>query len=345
MNISFGKKVNTSNIRNRYSKYGPAKRHIAKWQWYVVVLILISPLLFIFYKIISANLDDSFRGFVYFNTIAITAPDDGYIVNDKMHIGSKVKKGQEIIILNSQILRDRLSYLEKRLIFLELRNKDTITQNNSVYKQFIKNANTYLKAMNQFLALNTYLRARGLGTIYNVHSAVMDDFNILMSKEMLKYNRFYYQSEVTRLGYEIINTEKEIATIKERLNEFDVKSPVNGEIVKLNGFKGEYIPKDKEVALIADYDNMYIRAYMPPEILNDGSLLEGRKVDIFFGQRFYHSFVRTGTIIGVPSTTEAQTKVIQPEEKNTILYIKVHKPIPQNYYTLGYPVKVRLQNA
>ena len=93
MKISFSnsEKVNKNDYK---TSYGPTKRRIARWQWYMVVILLISPLLYLSYRIIYVQVDKSFRGVVSLKKYGISAPENGYIKKINVQLGSKVKKGQ-----------------------------------------------------------------------------------------------------------------------------------------------------------------------------------------------------------------------------------------------------------
>ena len=344
MKINFSKNNTHQKNEKRYSKYGPAKRYIAKWQWYAVVLILISPLLFISYRIISSSIDKTFPGFVDFDTVKIISNEDCYISNMDIEIGTRVKKGELIVSCSSKELYEKLLYLKKELKFLTKQNSLTAHNNNNIYKKFIQQSKEYLKVTDNFKNTTSNLRQRGLGTIYQVHGAVMDDFNILMTKELLQYNRFYYETEMTRLGEQILEKKSEIASAEQQIKAFRIKTPVSGEVVKINAYVGQNIPKNTVVAYIADYKTIYVKAYMPPDVLNDDGPLQSRKVEIFFG-RHSSDFKCSGTVIGTPYASNSDSKIIQDQEKSTMLYIRIDDEVPERFYSLNYPVKVKIKNG
>ena len=324
------------------SKRAIARRHIAKWQWFLIVLIIISPLLFICYRIVTTQMDKTFDGSVFFDSAGISAPGNCYIKKINGRIGTEVKKGDTIIVFDSESVRVKLKHLKQRLKFLKKRKKFIEYSHALSLKEILAMTNNFLSDTSNFKEKQQALREKGLGTIYNVQGATMEKFTVLMSKLNIFYNKHYYDFEITELGDDILATEEEIANMNQKIAEFAIKSPVDGEIVKQKQYEGEFVHTGAEVLILANKSEPYVQAYMPPDLVDDVTLLQ-RKVSICFGHNFFKHNTFDGEIVGMPSFTEKYGGVLIPHNVDIVLVIRLFSKIPEKYFIYGYPVKVKLK--
>ncbi len=341
MKISFSNKNNNIQQNNRPG-YGPVKRHIVKWQWYLVVFILISPILFIFYKIIVINIDDSFHGIVVFQKYTISSPAEGFVKKINVMVGSTVKKGQQLLQFDSKIIRVRLKYLEKKLDLLNTR-KDFITSNNKkAFDSLLKLADGYISSTSNYNKHVTDLREKRLGTIYEVQGAAMNMFTVSASKEGLEYNRYYYFIEIVNIEKEIVDIESQIAQIKVQLEGFLITSPVEGEILSQNIFENEFVPAFKPILMLSCNATPYVKAFIPRKLISEKPL-RGREVEISFNAKYFNIVKAEGAIVSMPSMTKTSEDELIPEERDVFALVKVKGEIPENFSTYGYPVTLKLK--
>ena len=336
-------RINYSGKKETYSDYGTARRHISRWQWYLIVLILISPLLFIFYKIVAVTVDNTFSGVVYFKKYGISSPQNGYIKNMEVQVGSKVKKGDLLLTFESEIIRVQLKYLEKKLNTLKSRKKSIIENNNKAFESLLKQSEKYMHNTSYFGEKVKQLRKRGLDTIYNVHGAAMDTFVVLMSRKALQYNRYYYTIQIVNLEKDIVDTESQIAQIKQYLEQFMIKSPVDGEVIQQNIYQNEFVSQYENILLLTQNSAPYVKAFLPQKLISAKPLI-GRKVDIYFSYKFFNKIKTEGIIIALPISTQEAQDFLSQVEIDTVVLIKVLGEIPENFDTYGFPVTLRFQD-
>lgn len=61
----------------------------------------------------------------------------------------------------------------------------------------------------------------------------------------------------------------QIGTGPDDLSRFDIKAPFAGEVLEKQAFVGEFVPQDREVFAMADFDLVWINLKMVPEKLKD----------------------------------------------------------------------------
>jgi multidrug resistance efflux pump len=341
MKISFANKNNNIQQNSRPA-YGPTRRHIVKWQWYLVILILISPILFIFYKIIVINTDNSFHGILVYKKYAISSPANGFVKKVDVMIGSTVKKGQQLLIFDSKIIRINLKYLEKKLKLLNTR-KDFITSNNDkAFNSLLKLAEGYIASTADYNKTLTDLRAKRLGTIYQVQGASMNMFTVAATKEGLEYNRYYYYVEIVNIEKEIVETENQIGQIKLQLDGFSITSPIDGEVLNQDVYENEFVGAFKPILLLSSHATPYVKAFIPPKLIS-GKPLRGREVEILFNINFFNNIKSEGVIVSMPSMTQTSDNDLVPDERLVFALVRVKGEIPENFRSHGYPVTLKLK--
>ena len=344
MKINFSKENKVVKNEYRGGSYGLAKRHIAKWQWYLIVIIIISPLLYISYMIVSSQMDKTFSGFVYYRHIGISSPADIFIKKMNVELGAEVKKGDILFELESNEITVRSNALRKKLKYLKEQKKNIVTSHSAALQEMKVSIDKYLRDVSGFKDFQSKLLERGLSTIYNVQNSLLSQFGVLTTKLNMYYNSFYYDVAITDIECNIIDLLEELAIESFKISMFSVKAPIDGEIIKVNYHQHQYVSKDKEILLIADPNRVQIRAFMPPSLIDDGILLHRKvevifKMDVFLGrsERF------EGVIISSVAFTKKDPGILISREDTAVLIIKMIDKLPEKYSVYGFPVKLKLK--
>ncbi|MET0982508.1 MAG: HlyD family efflux transporter periplasmic adaptor subunit [Telluria sp.] len=106
MKIDFASAPAAANLANGLSvAYAPAKRHLAKWRWRLLVLLVLSPLLVFLGRLLYGAVWADMPGFVIMEQTIVKAPLAGRLVRAPQ-AGTQVRAGELIAVLSNDLLEN-----------------------------------------------------------------------------------------------------------------------------------------------------------------------------------------------------------------------------------------------
>src|SRR5882757_1621439 len=95
--------------------YAPGKRHLARWRWYLILLVVSSPFLFFVGKFLYSSVLIQAPGFVAQEQITVRSSSQGYV--DQVFVKSldEVREGQPVAQLVNGALATRADQLRAEL--------------------------------------------------------------------------------------------------------------------------------------------------------------------------------------------------------------------------------------
>lgn len=94
--------------------YGPARRAALKWRWYLLLLLLFSPLAFLLWKVASYAILVSAPGVVRLETVTVSSPIQG-VVSLPLRPGQLVRRGDQLFSVRDPSVEARLAVLNAEL--------------------------------------------------------------------------------------------------------------------------------------------------------------------------------------------------------------------------------------
>jgi multidrug resistance efflux pump len=333
----------SENKLQRQAKYAPAKRYTAKWQWYLLVLIIVSPIFYFGYKFFSDSFIPKAEGHVTFDKLELKSPASLYVKKIYVKQGDKIKKNQLLILLDDPDSMEEIKYLNKEIDFLD--NKRHFSQNpESKYLLEMKSeAQNYLAEIKKNYDKLKALRKKGLTTIIDMQEARIDlnEARVQvydMDKKIAESNHNYELKMEELYDAKIRKLKAEIEKVKHKQEVCYIKSAQNGTVVELNVDEKEFAAEDKELLVIATDKNMHIRAYLPSKFLSKG-IQEGTKVTL----NFPNNLDCEGIIYKIKKQAELNpnaNSVIKKEKNRVVILIKIVGDFPVKYKISGLPVEV-----
>ena len=97
----------------------PVRKNIARWQWYLVVAVVVSPLIYIIWLIFSSSWFITAKGTVVTEKYLIRAHEDSFVAENFIHDGEITQKGGQVFKLKSPILEAELKEIEMQIEQIE----------------------------------------------------------------------------------------------------------------------------------------------------------------------------------------------------------------------------------
>jgi multidrug resistance efflux pump len=335
------------NIEEKKVEYAPVKRHLAKWQWYLLVLIILSPLIYFVSAILIDSLIVTASGYVYYDKILVRAPENGYINNVLVKEGEHVKLNKRLINMRSPRLSQELKHLQEELerlkdIKLNIKNPEIehfIIMKNNLQKHLYTTIE-YVKTINN-------LRNKKLATISDQQKARTDFKNIELEikdidRAMARSNLYHTFKLEEQYGQIIRELETGIIKLEASIELMNIPSPGDGAVAKIFTRRNEYVSKGQNLMDITTQENLRIIAYLDYKHMSD-EIYQGKTVTVMLPDNVKIS----GKIAQIPSLAEHQNKftsIIKTEKNKILLIITLTEKLPPKYRIYGLPVKVVLKD-
>ncbi|QSH41695.1 HlyD family efflux transporter periplasmic adaptor subunit [Lentisphaerota bacterium ZTH] len=337
-------KFNKKNTAAAFLKsYSAGKRQVAKMQWYLLVIIIMSPVIYFSYMFFEEHFIPKAEGFVSFNKIEIRSPFDLFVDRVFIGVGDKVKPRQKLIQLDAPEYKNEILYIEKEIDML---NGKKLASKNPELEHLAKmktEAIRHLQVIKTNYKSISSLRKRGLSTFFEAQQARIDlNEAIIQVHEINKKiaeSKFNYNIRMEELyDSKIRSLNKEILHLKQRHKICDILAPTGGTIVQINVDEKEFVTKNKELLAIATDQNMHIKAFLPSRFLTKG-VAEGGKAMV----KFPDGVEKVAVIMKI--TKEAQLhpnekSFIKRQKNRVVVILRTLKALPVKYKIFGLHVEV-----
>lgn len=334
-------KIKTANKQMENIKtYGLNKKKLPRFQWYVIALILCTPIVYLVVKLVYDNFYPHATGVVTAEEFVINSPENGFVRDIFISQGNAVKAGQLLLSISSPELESKIVFLKKSIARLQeqkrdFKNMDLITLKKIrqiALSEVLSNEKYYIELQN--------FRESGVVTLLQLNDA---------RNEYVKSQNYYAeilakikQSEEDFAVKQYQIFDDDIRQLQEKLDEVLVKqsilnihAPIDGSLKHMFVHKGEYVSDKKEgLAVIASDHNFRILAFLDSKYLANSKV--GGIVKIILPD---NTFVN-GTIENIPSFTDRLYKGIDLiNDTNRLKIVVVIKPAK------NFPLKYRINGV
>lgn len=355
MKIRFDKPEAGDPLRDRGIKvsYAPAKRQLARWRWYLILLVVSSPLLYFVSKFAYSSVVVEAPGFISQEQISIGAPVQGHV--DEIYVKplQEVRAGDLLMRLTNQDLDLRAQQLRA-----ELGQLSTVKVESTSGPLPTKNLEDQLnitrrqkEELGERVAALEDLVGQGAATESEL-AALKTQYNQSMSKiaelyqSMAVQNRTVHtgQQEQVQIRTRILALRTELANIDAQLASLQIRATKDGRIVDLPVIKGDQLAIGAKVASLApNGGELRIAAYIPPK--HSDYAIPGKRATVVFpdGVR------RSAEIIDVPEVTRqipsVHTELFGNPQLGVMARMKfIDAGDDLTSATDGLPVKLRFEN-
>lgn len=339
------------NFKNKDQKlsqsanYAPGKRHLSKIYWYLLLILILTPFVYLGTRIFIDTFLMSASGRIMFGEVTIRSPENAYIKKVFFRLGESFTKDQLLIELSNPLLTSQLHSLESEIEILK-EGKQKFLDDNTELNHLMeakKLALSYLEDCRKYVNELNALRAKGLSTIVDTEIARYDMNYAFQQDKAIDGNiaRLYQNKAIQTEEYfnkNIRLAEARIGEIKTMIDMLNIRAPEAGDMVKLFVEDNEYVKEGQEVAKIVLRRDVYIIAYLDSKFLS-GKLKKGQEVRILFPDGIKIKGVVSASPVFAESDP-SKSSMIQSDKNKIVVKVTPKEDIPPQYRISGLPVDV-----
>jgi multidrug resistance efflux pump len=350
LKFSFQKKEKDPNIvQGMKVPYAPAKRQAAKWRWYLILLIVASPLLYFILKLILFQIIVTAQGFISLQKVAVNSNSAGTIQKLYAEVGQELTSGSMIAQLYNAELSSRKILLESELSALEHPEISYDPSQEVLLRKRIHLIKEVLNFEQKYFTNVNFLFNQGAATVAELDlarerktKAELDHYHAWFELGRLLEGRQKYpqlpEVEVVKKRRQIKAKIKALELQQARLSQ---TLPYDGRILDIFAMEGESVSTGSSLLLLGRSDKPSVIAYLPPK---------------------YGKYARKGqkAVVKLPNGETLQAKVntdsnltkrlpadlsspIGSRDLMLLVSLELEAPLPDFQWVDGLPVAVRFQ--
>ncbi|MGC9193847.1 MAG: HlyD family secretion protein [Syntrophobacteraceae bacterium] len=329
--------------------YAAGKRATSRWRWYLLVLLVTAPLLFLIAKIFYAALIVTAPGFVRLERIEVNTQMAGWVKRVMVKPGETVVRGQLLAVLANQDLDQRQSLLQTELKAMTTTSAGAFPEYAKVLNALESSQNLAQKQLayyaDQFKNIN-FLFHKGAATIAERNAARAQLYQAQMNLQQIQSSLAARQLEEQRLCKPDRASEIKSRVIRAELDEIELQkarlvytSPVRGRVLELRARPGQSLSQGELLLTLGNLDDICIQAFLDPKYLSYARPGHSVTVTLDDGSKF-SAVVRQKPQMTARLPQAAATSL---SDRQYMLLVTCDMPqtLPRNDWVDNLPVTVR----
>ncbi len=350
MKVQFHSSESTAPDREKGIKvlYAPAKRRVLQWRWYMILLIVCSPLLFFLYKLSLSYILISGPGYISLDKTAVNATASGSIQRIAVSVGDELEENQLIAELENLALDESERLMRAKLDNLK---QDAPLQLRSLHGLLVEKVSRFRNVVDYYQRRHEqllFLRRQGASTIAEIDAARAHlersriDLNEARQALLAYEERARNDSAMTpTVLIAERNLRAELENIKAAQQRLDQYSSDAGRVLEIYGQVGETVAQGSPILLLGRSKRPEVIAYLDPK--NTDYASKGRAADVILpGGEKLQAIVREDPRL----TSRLPANLTSPiGSRNMMLLVKMDfVSLPESYHWVdGLPVTVRFR--
>ncbi len=349
MKINFDENKQRNPQREREMKvpYAPAKRKTARFRWYLILLIVSSPLLYFLGKMLYLLFVINAPGYVTLNKIPVNASVAGVVAKIAVKPGEMVEQGDPLIILNDLRLDQREKVLQAEFQALNIPSSAVSFSDETVLRDRIDIAERMVAYQKKRLQQFRYLFQQGAAT-----QAELDEANSRYNQVRLTYGQAVIQftewkdkinreASTPSIHTNVRNAqiEAELLTIQKQRAALSYYSTGKFKVLDIFVQEGEALSPGSNMLLLGDLEDTVITCYLAPRYIRYSRT--GTKATL----KFSDGRKGLATVINDANLTQRLPGDLASPIGNRDLQLVVQlvpdQPLPPRYLIDGLPVSIR----
>ena len=275
MKVHFNTKRQKDPTRDQGMKvpYAPAKRRAPKWRWYLILLIVSSPLIYFLFKLVFSQVVISAPGLITLEKISINSSGTGYVDQINVELGNTVPQGHVMVELGSPALDEREHVLQAELNHLGSSLPPSGLRTESLLRNRIELAKKNVGYHKEKQRKVRFLFDQGAATIaeLNQAEAAYDRAQFTLNLAQRELSAQLERTRKDQLQPEVQYSNRrqlilaELETIKEQRKRLQQRAPFLGRILDIIVQEGQTLSPGSPILLMGRMDNPYIVAYLDPK--------------------------------------------------------------------------------
>jgi multidrug resistance efflux pump len=327
--------------------YAPAKRVMARWRWYLILLLVSAPLIYLLGQILYGWLMITAPAYVALRKVPINSPLPGILTYRPVLEGQTVQPGTVLTRLKSPdldrreaVLAAELNAREKALVLMSTR-----ANQNDVDRRLALAAEVVIFQRGHRDDVQ-FLFDQGAATRAELNLAENQLREALLHYETVQFDAARLQAQVNRVS--IPNEETlvrlevlraELGALGEAREALELRSPLAGRVLEIFAEIGQSLAPGDPVLMIGDTAHLEIHAYLAPRYVAYAK--KGQPVAVHFKEGHRMS----GVVIRNPEVTRrlpaAVSSPLGSRENKLLVPIVLTETASPGTLVEGLPVTVR----
>lgn len=318
--------------------YGPGKRKAFRWRWYLMLLLVLSPIAYFAWYLTTDNLLVEADGILTTEPISIKATHSGIVSEVIVEAGERAEANQVLLDLDSPVTEARLRVLDTNLT--DLKKFQAIVLQN--VREILEDHEDHLlredRQLAEFSERYKTLKEQGLLLNSSDLQLLRDRRDVVAQLKNLEIDRqraetILYSNDIANV---IRDLEIDIAETRALEAQLNVRAPTSGIVNRVFALKGEFVDVGEPLFELANYSAPVVNVYLPPQRM--AFAVVGSPVTIKFpdGSRY------GGTVkapVQVTETIPASLSGPFQGSKRAIKIIVAFDEAPESWIE-GLPIKV-----
>lgn len=319
--------------------YAPARRAFPRWRWYLVVLLVSSPLVLFLSKLALGWFLASSPAMLSLEKITVTTPRPSVVEALKAKEGDLVKKGAVLVRLGDTALEGRVELLRSEMESLEAQIPVAAAPLAPLEEAFAL-AREAAARRAEYLSTVRELFAQGAATRAELNLAVAQDqearAGLIRARADLQASSLPGDDRArqTRLA----QIRSELAFLGQGREALQVVSPCDGRVLQVFAAQGQAAGQGTPLLLLADPWRSKITAFVETRHLRYAS--PGRAVKVRFpGNRVLEARVEEQPYRAAPTPPEL-TRPLEESRQSVSVSLVLSGDIPPEFLVDGLPLTV-----
>ncbi len=349
MKINFDRKKQDDPERDHEMKvaYAPAKRRIAHFRWYFILLLVASPLIYFLGKMLFLLLVVNAPSFVSLEKIDINSSITGVVDRLAVKPGDIVQIGDPIIFLKDPRFDEREKILRAELKTLNSPLPPTGSGLETLLRDRITLAENSVNYQAGKLEDVRYLFKQGAATRAEINLAEAEynkaryTYNAAQSQlsTRLESIRRTNLEPVTHAGLRTERIETELAVISEQREKLIHRSPVHGRVLDVFVKEGMMISPGTTMLLLGELEHTVITSYLQPKYARYSRSGQKATIKLPDGTKLMAKVIRDpGLTKRLPADLASP---IGSRDLMIVVHLEPIEEIPSMFMIDGLPVSAR----
>ncbi len=266
--------------------YGKGKRDAARWRWYIIVLIVSSPLLYLLIKILLSYLIVTAPGYVSLGKVPINSNSTGIVSKILVSAGTEVIDKQPLVQLYSPVLEEQtlilkteINSLEKEQAVKKVEPQTTVspTWENYMEEQY-QLALQLVKYQENHLNDVSLLKEQGAATLAELRAAEAAYQSALLALSPVKRDYFEYKARLQQPLQEpveppvdaaqqrrltLLQTKQE--AVDDQIDRLEQRAPYAGTILEIVAVEGQSVSPGILLMVLGRTEKPSVQCYLDPK--------------------------------------------------------------------------------
>ncbi|WP_162064152.1 HlyD family secretion protein [Vibrio taketomensis] len=255
--------------------YGQAKRGGYRIRWYLILLLVISPIIFMAYYLFQSKLLVTAPGIVTSYPITLTSTQAANVGQISTQVGTEVNTDESLLLLSDPALNAEITYLNQEIEKLK-GNVDDNT--NALYQTMIAETKASLYRVTQIQKKYDENRRKGLvsDADYAAIINVSNGLNTQLSEQKIAYLDAQTERKQVNLAGPISQAQRslmqELVVKKVQQDNLTYLAPFTGRVLDIHVHEGQRVTDNYPLVTLARNITPEVTAFLNPKHLKYSQL-------------------------------------------------------------------------